>query len=412
MSDSSQQQPQHYEEDTISLIDLIAVLWKRKWMIIGITFAAAVGVVGFSIASLVLPPEESPLPNYFKPEAMVLVTGDQNTPSFGQAASGQLGDLAALAGISAGGGGSYGQLVVELSKSRSILDRVGEELNVAERIEDKEFLQTKIRRMLREGSTVEHDGSTGLVTFAYQSTDREFATEVVNTMVELVNERFRTIGGNRAITRRDLLEEKIAEVESRVAELEAQITDFTRRHGVIDIQTTTQEQAQTMANLRSDLILKEMEIQTYSEFARIDDPVLRRLRAERNNLQELLRNMEQGSAEFEGLLPSQQEIPELAFEYERLRRNLEVQAQIYRNLASELELAKLNAEGQEPILQILELAEVPEMKAGPSRGQLSIIVTVTAFFLSVFLAFVLQYVERVREDDEEMAKLRRNHTDD
>ena len=405
MSDSSQNQ--HYEEYTISLIDIIAVLWKRKWMIIGITAAAAIGVVVFSIISLVLPPEQSPLPNYYEPEAMVLVTGDSSGPSFGQAASGALGELAGLAGLSGGGGGSYGHLAVELAASRSVLDRVGKDLNVAARIEDKEHLKTKIRRLLREGSSVDFESDTGLFRISYESTDKEFATEVVNSLVNTLNERFRTIGGSRALTRQELLEEKIAEIESRIAQLEAEISQFTAQYGILDVETVTQEQAQTMANLRSDLILKELEIQSYSEFARIDDPVLRRLRTERDNLRQTLRDMEQGSTEFEGVLPSQQDIPELAFEYERLRRNLDVQAQIYQNLASELELARLNAEGQEPVFQILELAEVPEVKAGPSRGMLSVIVTVTAFFLAVFLSFVVQYVERVRQDDEEMTKLRR-----
>ena len=405
MSDSSQNQ--HYEEDTISLIDIIAVLWKRKWMIIGITAAAAIGVVVFSIISLVLPPEQSPLPNYYEPEAMVLVTGDSSAPSFGQAASSALGELAGLAGITSGGGGSYGPLAVELAKSRSVLDSVGEQLNVGERIEDKENLNTKIRTLLRENSTVEFESGTGLLTVSYQSIDRDFATEVVNALVSTLNERFRTIGGSRAVTRRELLEEKIAEVESKIAELEAEISEFTAQYGILDVETVTQEQAQTMANLRSDLILKELEIQSYSEFARIDDPVLRRLRTERDNLRQVLRDMEEGSTEFEGVLPSQQEIPELAFEYERLRRNLEVQAQIYRNLASELELARLNAEGQEPVFQILELAEVPEVKAGPSRGTISIVVTLSALFLSVFLSFVLEYVQHVRQDDQQMAKLRR-----
>ncbi|MDR1089952.1 MAG: hypothetical protein LBL79_02660, partial [Prevotella sp.] len=41
------------EDDEISLIDLFAVLWHRKVMIIVITLIAAIGVVAFSVASLV-----------------------------------------------------------------------------------------------------------------------------------------------------------------------------------------------------------------------------------------------------------------------------------------------------------------------------------------------------------------------
>ncbi|MFW5811944.1 MAG: hypothetical protein ACOCWS_03080 [Alkalispirochaetaceae bacterium] len=46
------------------------------------------------------------------------------------------------------------------------------------------------------------------------------------------------------------------------------------------------------------------------------------------------------------------------------------------------------------------------MKADPSRAMLSIVTTITAFFLSVFLAFVLDYFDRVKEDPEEGEKLK------
>jgi LPS O-antigen subunit length determinant protein (WzzB/FepE family) len=51
------------QDDEISLIDLFAVLWHRRVMILVITFTAMVGVVVFSVVSLVLPTETSPLPN-------------------------------------------------------------------------------------------------------------------------------------------------------------------------------------------------------------------------------------------------------------------------------------------------------------------------------------------------------------
>ncbi|GHU72215.1 hypothetical protein FACS189450_09590 [Spirochaetia bacterium] len=43
-------------EDEISLIDLFAVLWHRKVMIITITIIAAIGVVVFAVISIILPP--------------------------------------------------------------------------------------------------------------------------------------------------------------------------------------------------------------------------------------------------------------------------------------------------------------------------------------------------------------------
>jgi len=399
------QSPPPPEEDTISLLDLILVLARYKWMIVGITFLAAIGVLAYSIGSLVLPPEQSYLPNVYRPSARLLVRQDSSSGGLSAAISSSgLGGLAGLAGVDAGGRNN-GQLAISLLQGRTILDQMIEEFDLVERWEIEENVRARTRAALKERSSFEYESETSTLNISYEDIDPEFARDIVNRFVELLNERFNTIAGSRATTRRDLLEEKIADVESQIVVLEERIKEFQQKHGIINVESVATEQTQTMANLRSNLILTEMEIQTYSQFARVDDPRLRQLRAERDNLRQLLIEMQQGYTDFEGVLPSQAQLPELAFQYERLQRDLQVQARIYQNLVGEFELAKLNAEGQEPLLQILETAEAPDQKAGPSRGMISIITTITAFFLAIFLAFIRAYFSNVQNDPEEGEKL-------
>jgi uncharacterized protein involved in exopolysaccharide biosynthesis len=161
-----------------------------------------------------------------------------------------------------------------------------------------------------------------------------------------------------------------------------------------------------MARLRSQLILKEMEIKTYSDFARIDDPVIKRLRAERQNLSSLISEMETGFDSYEEVLPSQQDLPKLALEFSHLKRDLLIQSKIYEILTQQYELAKLNVEGEEPVFQVLELAEAPDLKSGPSRSIIVIVTTFAAFFFSVILAFVMNAWRNIRNDPERMKKLR------
>ena len=54
---SQNDMPLSIEEDEIDLLELLGVLLRYKWKIFFITLAAAVGVVIFSIISLLLPPE-------------------------------------------------------------------------------------------------------------------------------------------------------------------------------------------------------------------------------------------------------------------------------------------------------------------------------------------------------------------
>ena len=89
-------------DDEISLLDLIAVLLHYKFMIIAVTGLAIIGAVVFSIISLKLPPEKSPLPNQFTPQAHMLIKEDSGSSGL----SGSLSSLASLAGVNVGGGGS------------------------------------------------------------------------------------------------------------------------------------------------------------------------------------------------------------------------------------------------------------------------------------------------------------------
>ncbi len=393
------------EEDTISLLDLIAVLFRHKWLIVGTTFLAAAGVLVYSIISLVLPPEESPLPNYYAAEAEVLINEESSTNLRSVLGNSELSGLAGLAGIGGGGGTSNGELAMSLLESRSVLDQLVDEFNIIERYEIEESPKARSRQVIRDMITSEIDAATGILSISVQHIDPEFARDVANRVVEILNRRFQELGVDQNRSRANLLEDKIGEVNQEISRLEAEIGDFQRQYGAFNVQSLIEEQVAMRGRIRSDLVLKEIEISTYEDFATVNDPALQRLRAERDNLRELLNEMDQGYSQFSSGIPSQQELPELAQRFGRLQREAQVQEQIYSTLRQQYELAQLSLEGEERTFQVLETAEAPDQKAGPSRAMISIITTITAFFLSVFLAFVLEYFSRVKEDPEESQKL-------
>ena len=83
-----------------------------------------------------------------------------------------------------------------------------------------------------------------------------------------------------------------------------------------------------------------------------------------------------------------------------------VQQQIYSGLKAQYESLKVTMASEQPVFQILEYAEIPDQKSGPSRGKLCIIVAFAAFFMSVFLAFLFNAIQNIKKDPEAMAKLK------
>ena len=393
-----------YEEDEIDLLSLFGVLFRYKLFIIAVTLIAAFGVVVYSILSLKLPPEKSFLPNKYRGQALILVHETQQGGLSSIVASSGLGSLASLAGVSTGQ--SYGELAVKLLKSKSLLDRIVEEYNIIERYEIEKYFKAESRSILLENSKFDYDNKTNTVTISFEDYDPAFAAEVTNRMVELLDRRFSTIGGNRELTKKSLLEEKLADVTAEMSGLEARIQDFQEKHGVLRVEDLAIEQVTVLAKLRSQLILKEMEIKTYSDFSRIDDPILKRLKAERDNLLGMVKEVEGGFSSFEKVMTSQKELPRLALEFEHLKRDLLVQGKIYEILTQQYELAKLSLEAEEPIFQILELAEAPDRKSGPRRSIICIVTVFAAFFMSIISAFILNAVRNIKNDPQKLKKLK------
>jgi len=401
---SEEQKDSYIEEDEIDLLSLFGVLFKYKLFIIITTLISALSVVAFSILSLRLPPEKSPLPNKYRPEALILVQDQQQGGVSSMLSSSGLGTLAGLAGVSPGS--SYGELAEKLLKSKSILDKIVEEYKIVEKYKIKEHLKAASRQIILNNSRFEYDNKTKTITISFEDIDPVFAANVVNRLVELLDQRFATIGGNRNLTQKNLLENKLADVSTEMARLEALIQDFQLKHGVLSIEELAKEQITMLAGLRSQLILKEVEIKTYSDLSRIQDPVIKRLKSERDNLLKLIREVESGFSSYEDIMPAQKDLPELALEFAHLKRDLFVQEKIYEILTQQYELTKLSIEGEEPIFQILELAEVPDRKSGPSRSIICIVTVFVAFFLSIITAFILNAVKNIKNDPEKMKRLK------
>jgi tyrosine-protein kinase Etk/Wzc len=119
-------------EDEINLLDLLMMLVKRKRLIISITLAAAVASVGYSLY----------LPNIYTATAKVLPP--QKEGGSLTSALGQLGGLAAAAGLGGGFTGS-GELYASILKSRSVADAVINQLDLMKEFKTKTTDDTRHR---------------------------------------------------------------------------------------------------------------------------------------------------------------------------------------------------------------------------------------------------------------------------
>ncbi len=323
------------EDEEISLIDLLAVLLHHKKMIMTITAVAAVFSIVFSIITIVLPPEKSPLPNKFTPKAEMLIN-DSSSSGAGLASMISSSGLGSLLGGSLGGGSSNSALAEYLIQSDSILDDIINKFNLIEKFEIKKSPITNSRKTLKKLLKAEYNMDNQIFTISMEDIDPVFACDVINYAVGLLEQKFTDLGIDTNLTKKNNLEENITSCLKEIEDLQAHIKGI----------------ESTVSNVF-------------------------------------------GSS-----------VQSIALDATRLKLELEAQEQIYKQLKTQYELTKIEIESNTPVFQILEKAQVPDQKSGPSRGKLCIIITFAAGFMSVFIAFLLNAIENLKNDKEAMDKLR------
>ncbi len=396
------------EEDTISLLDLIAVLVKRRKLIIGMTLIGAILILGISILSLKLPPDSkwNKLPNIYKPEVKVLVKGSSGGSSLSQMlSSNSLGALAGIIGI-AGGSNSSAELAMALLEGNTIKDQIAKEFNFKERFNIEKYPKTTARKIINKSIEKEYDNKTNILTIGYKDIDPIFATRVLNRILELLEKRFKDLTLEKVRIKKQFLEERLDKVGKDLKKVQEKFVEFQKRYGIVDIETQAAEQIKMIAELTSEVYNKEIQLQTMKEYLRPNDPKIVRLKNEIDKTNRLITELRKGFKEFSGESIPQEKLPMVSAQYLNLKRDLTIQETIYTMLRQQYETAKLEETDTSQTFQILEHAEVPEVKAAPSRSKICVIFTITVFFLAIFLAFVLEYFDRVKKDPIESTKLK------
>lgn len=236
------------QEDEVSLMDYWRVVWPRRWMIVGITFCAALLAIIYSLS----------LPNIYRGEVLLAPVGDKDAKGGLSSALGSLGGLASMAGISLPGGGNIEETLAVL-KSREFLLKFVEDKKLMPILfaEDwdpikKTWLETdpekqpadwSAYRLLTNGVlNISQDKKTSLVTLGIEWIDAELAASWANELVERLNEYLRR--------------QAIARSESNLKYLNEALTS-----------TRVEEMRQTLFTLIADEQQKAMLANTQEQFA-------------------------------------------------------------------------------------------------------------------------------------------------
>lgn len=377
----------------------LSILLKYRWLMIALTGTAAVCVIAFCAASLLLPPEKSPLPNQYTASAIILVQkGAESDLSSAIRAALE----STTSSMEQAAGFDNGAFLLMVLQSRTFLDKVIEDFGIAAKYRITYHAKSRSRKKLLGNLHFDNNRLTGAITISFQDIDPVFARDLTNRIVALLGEWYAQNIGSSNQQQKQLLEEKVGEVKADIDRLQGRLDVLQKRYGAPTAQDLGTSQASALAGLRSQLILKEIDIENYSRISSGDDPKLQQMQGERQDIIDRIDRIQQGQPEMLDSSSSQKGSPDVQAEFNSLSAELDVQRKIYNTLSHQYEVVKLTSDSQPPF-QVMELAEVPDVKSGPQRTTIIAEVIALAFIASIALSFLLNGVSQIRKGHKESA---------
>ena len=386
------------EEDDVNLLDYWWVIRKQRRMLIRL-FCAAVFLA--MVVSLLLP-------KVYESTASILPQIDSKE------GLGGLGSLLALSGSGgAGGAGALAQglgitlpgmpatptdVFVAMLKSRIMADAVIKQFDLMKLYNDKTMQDA--RKDLESDTTIKVSKEK-VIKVTVEAKNPQLASDIANFYVANLDRLNRTLNVTKSGQNRVFIEKRLVDTKTNLVKAEEALREFQTKNKAVHLEAQGRAAIEAAAMIQAQISATEVQLQVMEGYLTVDNPEVVRMRSGLGELKKQLALLEFGKGG-KGQLPGDRmhpafiTVPSLAIEYARLFREVKVQETLYTMLTSQYEQAKIAEARDTPSVQVLDQGVPAEKKSRPRIGLNMVIAGVLALFLGIFLAFFLEYLERVK----------------
>jgi tyrosine-protein kinase Etk/Wzc len=360
--------------DGISVMHLLVAVGQEKKVILSCALGGLLTGVVIALAS----------PSAYTARTTLLPPAQNSSALAGMAAS-----VGALLGPGLPAFKAQEELVVGLLKTDSVADALIRRFNLHERYDDKTLQGT--RRKLASNSRISADRRSTLITVEVEDTEPAMAAQLSNAYAEELRRLMTRIAVTEAQQRRAYFERQIEKSKTDLAQAELAIKQAQDKSGVISLDAQTQGTIGAAAQLRAQLMAREVQIQSMRAYSGPDNPEFRRLRSEVASLRDQLAKVEGGVSDTP---PEARKGAAEALGSLRLFRELKYQEAMYSAMLQQLQLAKADEAREAPLVQQVDTAVPPDRRSRPHRTLLAGLCT----FAGLMIGMMAAYVRRSRSD--------------
>lgn len=364
-------------EADISLMDLATAVGEEKFTVAGV--AAVCTAIGLAV-SLLLPPIFT---------ARTTLLPPQQAQGGAGAMAANLGALAASVGV-AGALKSQEELYVGLLKTDAVANAVIDRFKLKDRYEQKTLVDT--RRTLQKNVRVAADRKSTLISIDADDKDPAFAAELANAYAQELQKLTARLAVTDAQQRRLYFEQQMTRAKEEFARAELSVKQAQDKGGLASVDAQTQAMIGAAAQIRGQIVGREVQLQAMRAYAGPENPDLRRLLSELAGLRTQLTRLEGGAP---GAAPSGSAD---ALGNVRLYRELKYQEAIYTAMLQQFQLAKADEARDGPMIQQVDVAVAPDRKNKPARAIIVLAAAAVGVMLGLLVAFMRRALRQAQDD--------------
>jgi capsule polysaccharide export protein KpsE/RkpR len=369
---------------SLTLLDIIVIILKYKKKIILITsiFLVVSIILYFFVFDLIYTSTAS------------IKSSSKSAGLLGALETG-LPDIGDIGDLGVGGSKSSRELAAyeEILMSRRCLEVVINKFGLMER-DDYRFFEDAIKSFREEQLKIKIDKLSGVMYISVLDKDPVLAKEMVETLLAELDKINIELNVTNAKNNREFIESRYLQSKEDLTKAEDSLKAYQLIYGIApDLQIKAS--AQAAFTLEAELKAEEVKLDVLKKILSADQPEVKVQTEKVNSLRNKISEI-QNSTDLSDFLRLGNS-PQIAMNYLRLQRDVEIQTKIVAFLLPLYEQAKIEEKRETPTILVLDKPYVAERKTKPKRLTMVIVWTFIGFVTSIVISFLYDHYNKQKE---------------
>ncbi len=367
-------------DDEISLLDLLqTIVDNLRLLVLG---PLAVGLTALGI-SFLIPPTYTAKTQFLPPQQQQ------------SAAASMLASLGGLGGLASAVGGikNPADQFLAYMKSVTLQDALVARFKLMERYDVKTKTDA---RLALSGKVRTASGKDGLISVEVDDMEPQFAAELANAHVEELGKLLSKLATTEAQQRRLFFEKQLNQVNDKLKQSEILLKSTGVSGGVLKSNPVAAVAA--VAGLQASVTAQEVKLGAMRGYLAESAPDFKQAINELANLRAQLSKEEKDAPMSSAKLANEGD-------YISKFREFKYHETLFELFSKQFELAKVDEAREGAVIQVVDVAEAPEIKAKPKKAMIAIMATLVSGFAILLFVFVRQAFLNAGKDIESAKKI-------